>query len=284
MYRVGIDLGGTNIVAGVVNDRHEIVAFAKCKTACPRPSEEIVADMARMTREAVKKAGITMDEVKGVGVGSPGVCNKDTGVVERAANLGFENLPICAMLAEMLGKKVYIENDANAAALGEFIAGAAKDVESCVCITLGTGVGGGTLKGLAVKVLGERDMRRFDHMAMDGDCGRVDLLIGDFVESYGILDPEITASNLARLDPMATDADWAAGLANLVLQVIGTMSLLACSSSGAESVAVIGAMADTEPSRANFAKFQRVYGRDFLIPEHSACATAIGAARRAMCV
>ena len=145
MYRVGIDLGGTNIVAGVVNDRHEIVAFAKCKTACPRPSEEIVADMARMTREAVKKAGITMDEVKGVGVGSPGVCNKDTGVVERAANLGFENLPICAILSEMLGKKVYIENDANAAALGEFIAGAAKDVESCVCITLGTGVGGGVI-------------------------------------------------------------------------------------------------------------------------------------------
>ena len=145
MYRVGIDLGGTNIVAGVVNDRHEIVAFAKCKTACPRPSEEIVADMARMTREAVKKAGISMDEVKGVGVGSPGVCNKDTGVVERAANLGFENLPICAMLSEMLGKKVYIENDANAAALGEFIAGAAKDVNSCVCITLGTGVGGGVI-------------------------------------------------------------------------------------------------------------------------------------------
>lgn len=145
MYRVGIDLGGTNIVAGVVNDRHEIVAFAKCKTACPRPSEEIVADMARMTREAVKKAGITMDEVKGVGVGSPGVCNKDTGVVERAANLGFENLPICAMLSEMLDKKVYIENDANAAALGEFIAGAAKDVNSCVCITLGTGVGGGVI-------------------------------------------------------------------------------------------------------------------------------------------
>lgn len=145
MYRVGIDLGGTNIVAGVVNDRHEIVAFAKCKTACPRPSEEIVADMARMTREAVKKAGISMDEVQGVGVGSPGVCNKDTGVVERAANLGFENLPLCAMLSEMLGKKVYIENDANAAALGEFIAGAAKDVNSCVCITLGTGVGGGVI-------------------------------------------------------------------------------------------------------------------------------------------
>mgnify|MGYP000346308101 CR=1 FL=1 len=90
----------------------------------------------------------------------------------------------------------------------------------------GTGVGGGTLKGLAVKVLGVANMREFDSLAMAGDCGRVDLLIGDFVESYGILDPEITASNLARLDPTATDADWAAGLANLVLQVIGTMSLL----------------------------------------------------------
>lgn len=148
----------------------------------------------------------------------------------------------------------------------------------------GTGVGGGTLKGLAVKVLGLRNMREFDRMAMEGNCGKVDLLIGDFVESYGILDPEITASNLARLDPTATDTDWAAGLANLVLQIIGTMSLLACTSSGAEGVAVIGAMADTEPSRANFAKFQRVYSKDFLIPEHSACATAIGAARRAMCV
>ncbi len=148
----------------------------------------------------------------------------------------------------------------------------------------GTGVGGGTLKGLAVKLLGLSDMREFDRLAMRGDCGRVDLLIGDFVESYGILDPEITASNLARLDPTATDADWAAGVANLVLQIIGTMSLLACTSSGAAGVAVIGALAGTEPSRANFAKFQRVYGKDFLIPEHSACATAIGAARRARCV
>lgn len=148
----------------------------------------------------------------------------------------------------------------------------------------GTGVGGGTLKGLAVKLLGLSDMREFDRLAMRGDCGRVDLLIGDFVESYGILDPEITASNLARLDPTATDADWAAGVANLVLQIIGTMSLLACTSSGAEAVAVIGALAGTEPSRANFATFERVYGKSFLIPEHSACATAIGAARRARCV
>ncbi|MBP3381970.1 MAG: ROK family protein, partial [Clostridia bacterium] len=83
--------------------------------------------------------------VRGVGVGSPGTCNKDTGIVERSNNLGFVNLPMCKMLEEHLGVQVAIENDANAAALGEFKAGAAKGADSCVCITLGTGVGGGVI-------------------------------------------------------------------------------------------------------------------------------------------
>ncbi len=145
MYRIGIDLGGTNIVAGVVNENHEIVASAKCKTNCPRPAADIVADMAKVAREAVEKAGINLSDVAGVGVGSPGTCNKDTGVVEYANNLGFDNLPLCAMLNEQLGLPVFIENDANAAALGEFCAGAAKGADSCICITLGTGVGGGVI-------------------------------------------------------------------------------------------------------------------------------------------
>ena len=143
----------------------------------------------------------------------------------------------------------------------------------------GTGVGGGTLRGLAQRVLGMADMRAFDALALSGDTRRVDLLIGDFVESYGQLDPYLTASNLARLDRSATDADWAAGLTNLVLQVIGTMSMMACQGTGAQAVAVIGAMAGTEASRANFANFTRAYGLEFLIPAHCECATANGAAR-----
>ena len=86
------------------------------------------------------------------------------------------------------------------------------------------------------------------------------------------------------MDPTASDEDWAAGISTLVLQVIGTMSLMACAGSGASAVVVIGAMAGSAPSRRNFAQFERVYGTQFLIPEHSACATAIGAARRARCV
>ncbi len=145
MYRIGIDLGGTNIKAGVVNDQYEIVASAWCKTRLPRPSQEILMDMARMAREAAEKAGLTMDDIASVGIGIPGTCNADTGVVEYACNVQFENVPVRDIMHGLLGKDIYIENDANAAALGEALAGAAKGAQSAVCITVGTGVGGGII-------------------------------------------------------------------------------------------------------------------------------------------
>ena len=115
MYRIGIDLGGTNIKAGVVNDQYEIVASAWCKTRLPRPSQEILMDMARMAREAAEKAGLTMDDIASVGIGIPGTCNADTGVVEYACNVQFENVPVRDIMHGLLGKDIYIENDANAA-------------------------------------------------------------------------------------------------------------------------------------------------------------------------
>lgn len=145
MYRIGIDLGGTNIVAGVVDGDYHILATAKRKTAMPRPAEDILDDMADAAREAVKNAGLTMADIEAVGVGSPGVCNSDTGVVERADNLQFYHLPMQEKLEARLDKPVRVENDANAAAYAEFLAGAARGRSSCVCITLGTGVGGGVI-------------------------------------------------------------------------------------------------------------------------------------------
>lgn len=145
MYTIGIDLGGTNIVAGVVNDNYEIVAVAKCKTAMPRPDEDILCDMAAVTREAVEKAGLTMADIAYVGIGCPGTCNADTGTVEYSNNLQFKNVELCRRMNEKLGVDIYIENDANAAALGEAKAGAAKGANNCICITLGTGVGGGVI-------------------------------------------------------------------------------------------------------------------------------------------
>lgn len=144
-YYVGIDLGGTNIVAGVVDEEYNIVAKASTKTNCPRPEKEIADDMAKMALQAVKNANLTIDDVEWIGIGTPGIANSSTGVIERANNLGFENTPMVKYISEAIDKPVFIENDANAAAYGEFVAGAAKGSKNAVCITLGTGVGGGII-------------------------------------------------------------------------------------------------------------------------------------------
>lgn len=144
-YYVGIDLGGTNIVAGVVDEEYNIVAKASTKTNCPRPEKEIADDMAKMALQAVKNANLTIDDIEWIGIGTPGIANSSTGVIERANNLGFENTPMVKYISEAIDKPVFIENDANAAAYGEFVAGAAKGSKNAVCITLGTGVGGGII-------------------------------------------------------------------------------------------------------------------------------------------
>lgn len=144
-YYVGIDLGGTNIVAGVVDETYQILAKASCKTNLPRSAEEIMDDMAKVAKEAVEKAGLTMDQIENVGVGAPGTANKKTGVLEYANNLRFYDVPMRQMMEDRLHKTIYIENDANAAAFGEYLAGAGKEVGSLVAITLGTGVGGGVI-------------------------------------------------------------------------------------------------------------------------------------------
>ena len=144
-YYVGIDLGGTNIKAGVVDENYAILAKASAKTNCPRPAKEIADDMAKVTLEAISKANLTVDDIEWIGVGTPGIANTSTGIIEYSNNLGFKDVPITEYIQAHIKKPVFIENDANAAAYGEFLAGAAMGAENAVCITLGTGVGGGII-------------------------------------------------------------------------------------------------------------------------------------------
>ena len=144
-YFIGIDLGGTNIKAGVVNENYEIITKATCKTNLPRPAEDICADMAKVSLEAVEKAGLTVDDIECIGIGTPGIANSAEGIIEYSNNLGFDNVPVVELMRKHIDKPVYVENDANAAAYGEFVAGAAKGANNAVAITLGTGVGGGII-------------------------------------------------------------------------------------------------------------------------------------------
>ena len=145
MYSLGIDLGGTNIATAVVNENYEILGRGKIKTRAPRPAEEICRDMYQASLDALDEAGLTLQEVHSIGLGCPGTINRETGIVEFSNNLAWSNEPVQAMLEELFGRKVYMENDANAAAYGEFLAGAGRGSNNFVAITLGTGVGGGVI-------------------------------------------------------------------------------------------------------------------------------------------
>ena len=145
MYKIGIDLGGTNIAVGVVDENYNIVGRGNKKTNCPRPAEEIVADMVAAAEMAMADAGITAAEVDGIGVGAPGAINSKDGIVVHAYNLQFFDVPLAKLISEKMGIPCFVGNDANAAAYGEYLAGSGKEAESFVMITLGTGVGGGVI-------------------------------------------------------------------------------------------------------------------------------------------
>lgn len=146
MYYLGIDVGGTNLVAGVVNDEKKIIARYKAKTRVPCKPEEFADDLAKTAMGALKEAGLSLEDIPWVGIGCPGTLNQETGILEFANNLFFRNVPLKALMQERLeGKEIYMENDANAAAYGEYMAGALAGADNAIAITLGTGLGGGII-------------------------------------------------------------------------------------------------------------------------------------------
>ena len=149
-YYIGIDLGGTNIVAGVVDENFSLIATASNKTNAGRPADQIVETMAQTAAQAAEKAGISMEQIESVGIGSPGIVDSQKREVIFASNLDFYNAPIGQLLEDRLHRPVFLANDADAAAYGEFMAGAGKTengqhISNMVAITLGTGVGSGII-------------------------------------------------------------------------------------------------------------------------------------------
>lgn len=144
MYYIGVDLGGTNLAVGIVDENDNIIKKGSVPTAPERGADAIVADMAALSKSLLNECGIALSEIAWAGVATPGTADRDRGVVVYANNIPFLDYPLAANLSSLLdGIPVYIENDANAAAKAEAIAGVAKGVKYSVMITLGTGLGGG---------------------------------------------------------------------------------------------------------------------------------------------
>lgn len=144
MYYIGIDLGGTNIAAGIVEEKGKIICKKSIPTLAYRPTDEIVADMAKLIGMLIEKGGISTSEIKSIGIGCPGTIDIENGVVIYSNNIPMKHYPMAEKLCEWTGLQVYIDNDANCAALGEY-AVYGEGVSSFMLITLGTGVGGGLI-------------------------------------------------------------------------------------------------------------------------------------------
>ncbi len=146
MYYVGIDLGGTNIAVGIVTPEGEIVKKTSVPARADRPFEEIFADMAACIHKLLDETGISVDELKSIGIGTPGCIDTEKGMLIFAGNFKYGKMVNYRdLMAKHFDIPVYIGNDANVAALAEVKAGAAKGAKNAIMVTLGTGVGGGII-------------------------------------------------------------------------------------------------------------------------------------------
>ena len=143
MVYIGIDVGGTGIQMGVVDENGKILEKGGIVTRTDLPYQDQIAQMAQCAKETLARSGYTMAELKAVGVGLPGVIDPRTGIVPFCTNLGWHDVPFVEEFRKHIDKPIYVDNDATVAGLAESVVGKTKGTGSSVFMTLGTGVGGG---------------------------------------------------------------------------------------------------------------------------------------------
>ena len=145
MLYIGIDVGGTGIKAGVVDESGNILHKLSCPTGRERGPEAVIRDMARLALRVLEESGHSLGEIHSVGIGIPGMQDPRTGRVPFCTNLGWHDVPLVEMMRREIDKPIYVNNDATVAGLAESIAGVSAGTKNSVFVTLGTGVGGGVV-------------------------------------------------------------------------------------------------------------------------------------------
>ena len=143
---VGIDVGGTNVKIGLFDSALKLICKTSVTTEAEMGPDIVIDKMAKTVENLLAEAGLSLQDIVAVGIGTPGPAKYSEGIIIRSTNMPkFKNVPICQMLNEKLSAPVVFDNDANVACWGEFAVGAGKDVEDMVFFTLGTGIGGGVV-------------------------------------------------------------------------------------------------------------------------------------------
>ena len=142
---LGIDLGGTSCKAGIIDENGRILKKGSVRTDLLSGQEAIIDNVAKLALELIAESGFTISLIKACGIGAPGTTDDETGTLIYANNLPFKHLPVRSIFSKTIDLPVFIDNDANLAALAESVTGAARDTCCSVLLTLGTGVGGGLI-------------------------------------------------------------------------------------------------------------------------------------------
>ena len=172
-YYVGVDVGGTNLRCAVVNDKHEVLSRHQCATCAAEGAQAVIGRIAEGMMRTVEEAGLKPANIAAAGVGIPGPINQRTGLVYSATNMpGWDNVALAQILTERTGVTSFLENDANCAGWGEFMAGAGRDCNSMVMVTLGTGIGGAIILDGKLIIGCDGTAGEIGHMCI-ADGGRV---------------------------------------------------------------------------------------------------------------
>jgi len=144
-YILGIDLGGTKVMAAVFDGDHKIISRARAKTQAWRDDEDVFHTIAATARRALTSAGIEAVDLRAIGIGAPGPLDPDTGYIIESSNMQFRNFPLGPRLTEAFGCPAAVDNDVNAGTYGEFKHGAAQRARNVLGMFVGTGIGGGLI-------------------------------------------------------------------------------------------------------------------------------------------
>lgn len=146
-HYLGIDLGGTNIQAGVMDANHKLLARARTKTKADQGSDVVLQRLCNLVDKVLDDAKLKRNDIAAAGIGAPGAIDVKTGTVITAVNLRWNQFPLAEKLGKMLDMPVVVDNDVNVGAWGEYKLGAAQGVDEMLAIFIGTGIGGGLVLG-----------------------------------------------------------------------------------------------------------------------------------------
>ena len=220
-YYVGIDLGGTNIKAGVCDGEGNLLNKLSIKTRAERTEDEIIHDMGKLALDVIKDLGKEVSDIEAIGIGSPGTPDNEDGLLVYSANLPFNNSPMRKLIRDVVDLPVYIDNDANCAAMAEAVAGAAKGTKDSVTITLGTGVGAGVIINGRIYSGFNQAGSEFGHTVLVSGglqckCGR-----------RGCFEQYASASALARMTEEEAEANPDSILGDVIKEEGGSNAMIA---------------------------------------------------------